>query len=83
MNSPGYVSRRDQDFVVHWIDYDTVWPQQLGPWSLDDPNRRFLSLRSAAEGQNRLGKLVGDHDFIMDFVIINAVHCPPQKCFLS
>src|SRR5207244_2353052 len=67
-----------EDLPVHHVDVQSVRPTELGVWSLNDANRRFLAVRSAPEGEDGVGKRIRHDDFIIDRVVANVVHGPAQ-----
>ena len=77
------VALGNEDLVVHRIERQPGQPHQLRFRPLDDAKGRHLSVRSAFEGQNGLGKLLRHHEFIVDRVILDSVHRPAYKSFLS
>ncbi len=68
---------------THFIESGISVTEYLGPRSLNDPKRRFLSGGSSTECQDRLCQGTGHNDFIINFVECQTVHGPAQQCLLS
>ena len=61
---------RNEDLVVIGIDAHHIrYTQNLGMWSLDDTNGRFLTIGRSTECQDGLGKGTRRYEFVMNRVI--------------
>ena len=76
----------DVDFIVNGIDAHLIeasLTDDLGPRTLDDAQRRILSLSPALECEDRLGERTAHYKFIVDRIVREIVHRPAEPRFVT
>src|ERR1043166_8360913 len=76
------VALRDKNLIMHGIDREPVRVAQLRERALDHPDRRLLTVRAAAEGEDRLAELLRHHELVVALVIDDRVHRPAEHRLL-
>ena len=77
-----YIAFWDIDFIVYGVNRQSVGSHQSRIRALDHPNRRFLAIRVASKSENSLSKLLRHYEFVMNLVVGDSVHRPPQHGLL-
>src|ERR1041384_4785302 len=73
---------RKKNLTMHGIAREPVRVAELRERALDHPDRRLLTVRAAAEGEDRLAELLRHHELVVALVIDDRVHRPAEHRLL-